>query len=101
MTDYGYDDPVEVGADHPIRLSADALRSLYKGSGRTLTDLLNQPEDDPEAMSDKFQVMAYAELYRRQARLGHLDDAATLWERAGRVELVFGVEARDPTPGES
>ena len=95
------DAAIEVGGDHPIRLSADALRALRKGSGRTLTELLNVPEDDAEGQADKFQVMAFAELYRREVRGGHMPDAGTLWERAGRVELDFVVAERDPTPGES
>lgn len=95
------DDPIEVGADHPIRLSADALRALRKGSGRTLTELLNQPEDDADAQADKFQTMAFAELYRRELGRGHMPEAGVLWERAGRVDLEFGTDQRDPTPGES
>jgi hypothetical protein len=93
MTD-PYDDPIEVGAEHPLRLSADALRALKKATGRTMTDLLADEDDEVS----RFQVLAFAELHRRAARLGHLPDAAELWERAGRVELDFvPVERLDPT----
>jgi hypothetical protein len=89
-------DPIEVGDDHPLRLSAEGIRSLKKATGRTLTDLLQ--DDDDDAL--RFQVMAFAELHRRAARLGHLPDAGALWEQAGTVELDFVTRQLDPTPGE-
>lgn len=89
------DDPVEISAGN-LRLSADAIRALKKATGRTMTELLN--DDDDEAA--KFQVMGFGELYRRHARLGHLPDPAELWERAGVVELEFVNERPDPTNGE-
>jgi hypothetical protein len=97
MTD-NLDEPIEVGAEHPLRLSADALRSLKKATGRTMTDLLD--DDDDEVT--RFQVLAFAELHRRASKAGHLPDAALLWERAGRVELDFvPAERLDPTGGGS
>jgi hypothetical protein len=89
-------EPIEVGADHPLRLSAEGLRSLKKATGRTLTDLLQDDEDE----SLRFQVLAFAELHRRAARLGHLPDAGSLWEQAGTVELDFVARELDPTPSE-
>lgn len=95
MTD---DAPVEIGADHPLRLSADGLRSLKKATGRNLTDLLADDEDEIA----RFQVMAFAELYRREAGRGHMPDAGALWERAGAVEINFVQPERlDPTAGGS
>ena len=87
------DDPVLVDVSHPLRMSADSLRALRKATGRTMTDLL-QDEDD-EIL--RFQVMAFGELHRRYARLGHLPDAGELWERAGAVDLDFPVPTVDPT----
>jgi hypothetical protein len=92
-----YDDPISINSDAPLRLSADALRCLKKATGRTMSELLTDDDDDV----GRFQVLAFAELYRRLARLGHLPDAGELWERAGAVELDFVSERRDPTPGES
>ena len=77
MSDH-YDDPVEVIAGS-IRMSPDAMRALKKATGRSMGELLQ--DDDDEAA--KFQVMGFAELHRRYARLGHLPDPAELWERAG------------------
>ena len=86
---------IEAGA---VRMSADAMRGLKKATGRSMTDLLG--DDDDEA--NRLQVMAYGELHRRAARLGHLPDAATMWEYAGAVELDFVVETElDPLDGGS
>lgn len=95
------DDPVEISAGN-LRLSADAIRALKKATGRTMTELLD--DDDDEAA--KFQVMGFGELYRRAVRNMHdgrvtdPPDAAELWERAGAVELEFVNERPDPTNGE-
>jgi len=98
MTNDYLDEPIEVGAEHPLRLSADGLRALKKATGRTMTDLLADDDDEPA----RFQVLAFAELHRRASRAGHLPDAAELWERAGRVELDFvQTERLDPTGGGS
>jgi len=95
MTD---DRAVEVGENHPLRLSAEALRALKKATGRNLTDLVGDDDDE----ISRFQVLAFAELYRREATRGHMPDADSLWERAGRVELDFVVADRlDPTAGGS
>ena len=90
-------DPVtlEPGA---VRMSAEAMRGLKKATGRSMTDLLQ--DDDDEA--NRLQVMAYGELWRRAHRLGHLPDAATMWDYAGMVELEFVVERQiDPLEGGS
>jgi hypothetical protein len=99
MTDRDYlDEPIEIGADHPLRLSAEGLRALKKATGRTLTELVNDDDDEPT----RFQAMAFAELHRRAARAGHLPDAGDLWERAGRVELDFVTAERlDPLDAKS
>jgi hypothetical protein len=94
MTDH--DDPVEISPGRPLRISADSLRALRKASGRSMSELMADDED--EAL--RFQVMGFAELYRRYSRAGHLPDAGELWERAGLVELVFLPEQLDPTNGE-
>jgi hypothetical protein len=88
MTD-PLDEPVVVTQSRPLRLSADAVRALTKATGRTMTDLLQDEEDE----ANRFQVIAFAELHRRYARLGHLPDAAVLWEKAGFAELEFELEA--------
>jgi len=90
MTNYDpvLDEPVVVTQSKPLRLSADAVRALTKATGRTMTDLLNDDEDE----ANRFQVIAFAELHRRYARLGHLPDADTLWEKAGYAELDFEIE---------
>ena len=79
------DEPVDIDSERPLRLSAEAMRALNKATGRSMSELLN--DDDDEA--NRIQVMAFAELHRRGRRLGHLADAATLWERAGDVEVDF------------
>jgi len=99
MTSRDYlDEPVEVGADVPLRLSAEGLRALHKATGRSLTELVS--DDDDQAT--RFQTAAFAELHRRAARAGHLPDAGELWERAGLVELEFvRAERLDPLDGGS
>ena len=88
---------IELSTDHPLRLSADAMRALKKATGRNMSDLLN--DDDDEAT--RLQVTAFAELHRRGVRMGHLPDAATLWEQAGTVPIDFAVpESIDPLGGE-
>jgi hypothetical protein len=91
--------PVRIVAGAGVRMSADAMRALGKATGRNLSELLTDDEDEVA----KFQVMAFAELHRRELRLGHMPDAGTLWERAGAVELELTLEdpAADPTGGES
>ena len=91
------DETVVVQSDHPLRLSADAMRSLVKATGRSMSELLQ--DDDDEA--NRVQVMAFAELHRRGVRSGHLPDAAQLWERAGVVPVEFGAARSDPLDGES
>lgn len=76
---------IEPGA---IRMSAEAMRSLKKATGRSMTELLQ--DDDDEA--NKFQCMAFAQLHRRAAALGHLPDAAVLWDQAGLIDIDFVVE---------
>jgi hypothetical protein len=95
MTDY-LNEPIEVGAEHPLRLSAEGLRALKKATGRTMTDLLQDDEDE----ANRFQVMAFAELHRRAARMGHLPPADELWELAGNAELDFVARELDPTQSE-
>ena len=93
MTSPDQDEPVEVGPDHPMRLSAEALRALKKATGRSLTDLTSDDDD----IETRFQVTAFAELYRREVRRGHMPEASVLWERAGRVELDFvATDRADP-----
>jgi hypothetical protein len=93
-----YDDAVVVGANTTIRMSADSLRALKKATGLNLSELLTDEDE-----TNRFQVMAFAELHRRYTRSGHMPDAGELWERAGAVELEFAGEspAVDPTGGES
>jgi len=92
MTERDYlTEPVQIqpGA---MRLSADAMRSLRKATGRAMTELLQDDEDE----ANRFQVMAFAHLWRRANQMGHMPDPATLWEAAGAVEVEFIVEDIDP-----
>lgn len=92
------DDPIEImpGA---LRLSAQAMRSLTKATGRSMSALMD--DDDDEAT--RLQVQAFAELHRRAvARWPEpLPDPGELWERAGLVELEFRPVTVDPLGGES
>lgn len=72
-----------------LRLSAEAMRSLKKATGRSMSELVQDDEDE----AARFQVMAFAELHRRAAKAGHLPDAATLWEQAGLVDIDMVAEA--------
>ena len=93
MTD-NLDEPIEVGAEHPLRLSADALRSLKKATGRTMTDLLADEDDEVS----RFQVLAFAELHRRAARLGHHEpDERVIGQIVEVVDLGGG---HTPVPAE-
>jgi hypothetical protein len=100
MTD-DFDAPIVVDTGNvSLRASPDAMRALRKATGRTMSDLLQ--EDDDEA--DRLQALAFLELHRRAARLGHLPDAGELWERAGAVELEITApenEYADPLDGGS
>jgi hypothetical protein len=87
------DEPVVIADTANPRFSADALRALNKATGRTMTELFADEADEV----DRFQTLAFFELYRRLSHLGHLPDAAELWDRAGAVEVEFAKEApRDP-----
>jgi hypothetical protein len=87
------DEPVTISQDRPLRLTADAMRALKKATGRSMSELLNDEDDE----ANRIQVTAFAELHRREARLGHMPDAATLWERAGTTEVEFAApEQVDP-----
>ena len=90
-----YDEPVDI-VPGTLRMSVAAMASLKKATGRGLGELL---QDDDETL--KFQTMAFVELFRRYARLGHIPDAGELWERAEMVELNFvqGAPEVDPTSG--
>jgi hypothetical protein len=85
MTDY-LTEPVIISEERPLRVSASAMRALAKATGRSMTELL-QGADDAEAEADRLQAVAFIELYKRAARLGHLPDAGTLWEDAGNVDI--------------
>ena len=73
-------------------LPAEAMRSLKKATGRSMTELLQDEEDE----GNRIQVMAFAELHRRAARAGHLPDADELWTLAGTVEVEFTAPTVDP-----
>jgi hypothetical protein len=85
MTDY-LDEPVIIAEEKPLRVSAAGMRALAKATGRSMTELL-QGSDDPDAEADRMQAVAFLELYKRAAKLGHLPDAGTLWEQAGDAEI--------------
>jgi hypothetical protein len=91
-------DTLAVAMDKPLRLSPDAIRALTKATGRTLTELLGDAEGEDEAT--RIQVLGFADLYRRYARLGHLPDAATIWEQAARAYIPFATSAAPPDPTE-
>ena len=82
-----------------LRLSASAMRGLSKATGRSMSELLN--DDDDEA--NRLQVMAFAELHRRAvARYPEpLPDPGELWERAGLVDLDLRAPTVDPLDGGS
>jgi len=87
------DEPVVIAADRPLRLSAESMRALKKATGRSMTELM--ADDDDEAT--RLQVAAFAELHRRAKRSGHEPDAATLWDRAGEIEVdLVAPERLDP-----
>jgi hypothetical protein len=87
MTDE--DAPVEVDFAHGFRTTAECMRALTKATGRTLTELFQESDDE----ADRLQAWAFVELHNRYRRAGHLPEAGELWERAGLVELVMA-----PTP---
>jgi hypothetical protein len=99
MTDF--DEPVRVDTGNiAFRASPDAMRALRKATGRTMSELLQEEDDE----ADRMQALAFLELHRRGARLGHLPDAGELWERAGLVEIEIEApegEYADPLGAES
>jgi len=70
-----------------IRMSPQAMRLLTKATGRSMTQLMESPED-----ADKFQAMAFFEVRRRHPELS----AEQLWELAGEVEVELGAVTPDP-----
>ena len=78
-------EPVQITTDKPLRLSAEGMRALKKATGRGMSELLNDEDDE----ANRLQVMAFSELHRRATHGGHMPDAATLWEEAGTVEVEF------------
>jgi len=93
MTDDYDEDEVIVEPNRPFRMSPDAMRSLRKVTGMTLTDILQGDDDET-----RWQAVAFGELHRRLARLGHLPDAGDLWERAGRAVIVLDATDTVPDP---
>jgi hypothetical protein len=92
MSDY-LDAPIELEtAQVNLRTSADAMRALIKATGHTMTELLQDDENE----ADRMQAIAFLELHRRAARAGHPLDPGDLWERAGRVEIAISGEAPNP-----
>jgi hypothetical protein len=94
MTDELHEDEVIIEADRPLRMSPDCMRMLRKATGQSLTDILTNEDEDENRM----QAIAFAELHRRLAPLGHLPDAAQLWERAGRTLIVMQAPENMPDP---
>jgi hypothetical protein len=71
-----------------LRISPAGLRALEKASGRTMTELLADDADFPV----RFQVFAFAELYREARRAGRRSediDPGEMWEEAADVEIDF------------
>lgn len=103
MTDY-LSEPVVVAEERPLRVSANAMRALHKATGRSMTELL-QGSDEPDSEADRMQAVAFLELYKRAAKLGHLPDAGTLWEEAADMEVDFQAappsRLDDPLDGDS
>lgn len=104
MTDY-LSEPVVISGDKPLRVSANAMKALHKATGRSMTELL-QGADDAEAEADRMQAVAFLELYKRAAKLGHLPDAGALWDEAGDAEIDVAADAtptrvQDPLDGDS
>ena len=85
MTDY-LSEPVVISEERPLRVSASAMRALAKATGRSMTDLL-QGGDDADDEADRMQAVAFLELYKRTAKLGHIPDPGRLWEEAGDAEI--------------
>jgi hypothetical protein len=85
MTDDYMHEPVVVDSTGGVafRVSAEAMRALTKATGRTMSSLLQEEDDE----ADRFQAIAFLELHRRAAKAGHLPDAGELWERAGLVDI--------------
>ncbi len=104
MTDDYLSEPVVISEERPLRVSASAMRALAKVTGRSMTDLL-QGADDPDAEADRMQAVAFLELYKRTARLGHIPDPGVLWDQAGDVEIDVAAKptdrVEDPLGGES
>ena len=71
-----------------VRMSPEAMRMIKKATGRTITELTKESDDE----ADGFQVMTFGELYRRALEAGHMPDAGALWELAGQVEIQFASE---------
>jgi hypothetical protein len=88
------DEPVVISEERPLRVSASAMRALAKVTGRSMTDLL-QGSDDADAEADRMQAVAFLELHKRAARLGHMPDAGTLWDEAGNVEIDIAARPDD------
>jgi|SRR5215471_412566 len=81
-----------------LRLSPDGVRALAKATGRSMTELLTDDADE----ANRFQVIVFADLHRRFSRSGHMPDAATLWEMAGRADVILEPDdVPDPLDSES
>jgi len=90
-------DIIEVQADKPFRMSPNAMRALRKATGQPLTEILQGDDDET-----RWQAVAFGELHRRLAALGHLPDAGELWERAGNAVIELQApEGLDPFAGVS
>jgi len=90
-------DVLAIDTNKPLRLSAEGIRCLQKATGRSMTELLTDDADE----SNKMQVLAFAELFRRYSRSGHMPDAGVLWEQAGRAYIPLVGDTPQPDPLDS
>ena len=91
------EDPILIDPARPLRISPEGMRAVKAATGRQFTDLL-QDED----ATVQFQVAAFAELFRRANRLGHMPPAVELWQMAAEADLIFEApQALDPMSGGS
>lgn len=77
-----------------MRFSPAALRAVQKVTGRTFTQLT---DDDADEIT-RFQVIAFCDIYRREAWRAHVEhadppDADEIWERAELADVILETPA--------
>ena len=80
-----HENVVTISSDKPLRLSPDAMRALKKATSRSMSELLNDEDDE----GNRLQVMAFAELPAWRSPRPHGGRRDVMGPRPAVMEIEF------------